>query len=483
MLSAGWVVLIAGLAAAHAPEPGVPQLFVDDELISRKEGVVRKSHACTKLSEPVLIPEKPWEGNRVYVYGTVLQDPASNGLRMWYMSAGDSLAGAVRDPRLDDQAKNHVLYATSEDGIRWRRPALDLFSFGGDPHTNIVFDFHSPSLVFDASQSDPERRYVMFGRTKTGTKPGYTTATSSDGLHWTSNPNDPVLDGGDTCTVTLDPRTGEFLAFFKKSHDYRGFSRRLVYLSTSTDLKTWSAPVLVMAPDEIDDAQTKAEGGICSHFYNMAAFPYGGQYLGFVTHFRYRGEPPEKGPEQSRQDGPIDVQLVHSRNGRVWQRCEDRSPVIPNGPHAYDAGWVLGTANMPVTVGDELWLYYTAINTTHGGYTPKKKVTIARAVWPLDRFVSLDAEGDGIVETRSFAPPGSALSINADASKGSLAVEVLDGKGSVLNGYGATDCEAMSEDSLRHTIQWRGGRGLPGSGEIRLRFVMKRASLFSYTIR
>ncbi|MBX7256492.1 MAG: hypothetical protein K1Y02_09040 [Candidatus Hydrogenedentes bacterium] len=483
MFFAGCAVLVVGLAAANTPEASVSQLFVDDICVARKQGVLRRAHACSKLSEPVLIPEKPWEGNRVYVYGTVLPDAATNGFRMWYMSAGDTLAGTARDPKLGDQAKNHVLYATSADGIRWDRPELNLFSFGGNPHTNIVFDFHSPSIVFNANQSDPEMRYVMFGRSKGGKKSGYTTATSSDGLHWTPNPNEPVLDGGDTCTLTLDPKTGEYLAFFKKSHDYRGFSRRLVYLSTSRDLQTWSAPVLVMAPDEIDDAQTKAEDGICSHFYNMAAFPYGGQYLGFVTHFRYRGEPAEKGPEQSGQDGPIDVQLVHSRDGRVWKRCEDRSPVIPNGPYEYDAGCILGTANMPVAVGDELWVYYTAINTTHGGYTPKKRVTIARAAWPLDRFVSLDAEEEGIVETHSFLSPGSSLVVNADASTGSLAIEVLDGEGKVLKGYGASECEVMNEDSLRRAVQWKGGSELPKGAEIRLRFVLKHASLYSYTIR
>lgn len=64
--------------------------------------------------------------------------------------------------------------------------------------------------------------------------------------------------------------------------------------------------------------------GICA----MAAFRYGSQWLGLVTHFQYIGELPEKGPRQSGLDGPIGAQLVHSRDGRQWSRCEDRSPVI-----------------------------------------------------------------------------------------------------------------------------------------------------------
>ncbi|MFA6243759.1 MAG: hypothetical protein WC655_22650, partial [Candidatus Hydrogenedentales bacterium] len=136
---AAQILFLAGMAAARAPESSVPQLFVDDALVARKVGVVRRAHACTKLSEPVLIPEKPWEGNRVYVYGSVMPDTEHGGYRMWYMSAGTSLAGEVRDPKLGDQSKNHVLYATSSDGVHWTRPDLGLFSFAGDTHTNIVF--------------------------------------------------------------------------------------------------------------------------------------------------------------------------------------------------------------------------------------------------------------------------------------------------------------------------------------------------------
>ncbi|MFA6243571.1 MAG: hypothetical protein WC655_21700, partial [Candidatus Hydrogenedentales bacterium] len=346
-----------------------------------------------------------------------------------------------------------------------------------------VFDWHSPSVVLDAAATDSEKRYALLGRGTFGDKRGYAVATSADGIHWHADTQGLVLDGGDTCTLARDPWTGEYLAFHKKSHEYRGHSRRLVYLSTSKDLQTWSEPVLVMAPDETDDAQTKAEGGICSHFYNMTAFPYGGQFLGFLTHFRYMGEPKETGPEQSRQDGPIDAQLVHSRDGRAWERCEDRSPVIPNGPHAYDAGCILGVANTPVVAGDEMWIYYTAINTTHGIPTPKKRVTIARASWPLDRFVSLDAEADGMIETTAFKSPGSKLLLNADASKGEVAVEVLNGSGEVLTGYTAAECIAVKSDSLKHEVRWHEHADLPTDRDVRLRFVLKRASVYSYTIR
>ena len=38
--------------------------------------------------------------------------------------------------------------------------------------------------------------------------------------------------------------------------------------------------------------------------------------------------------------------------------------VIPRGPHAYDAGSILGLSSIPVIADDQMWLYYTAMTTT-----------------------------------------------------------------------------------------------------------------------
>jgi lysophospholipase L1-like esterase len=247
-------------------------------------------------------------------------------------------------------------------------------------------------------------------------------------------------------------------------------------------LKEWSEPALVMAPDEADDAQVQAEGGQFAQFYNMSAFPYGGQFLGLVTHFRYTGPPDREGTLQSKHDGPIDVQLVHSRNGRMWERCEDRSPVIPNGPHAYDAGCILGVTNTPVVVEDELWMYYTAITTTHGGFVPEKRITIALAKWRLDGFASLDAgEEEGVIRTVTLECAGDRLIINADIA-GTLTVSVLDTDGNTIPGYGHDDCNALTGDSVRHAVSWQSEKNIPNYGPFSLEFRMKNAQLFSFTV-
>jgi len=314
-------------------------------------------------------------------------------------------------------------------------------------------------------------------------KRGYCVAHSPNGLQWELGEGNPVLDGGDTCTLSRNLETGEFLAFHKLTHEHRGRRRRLVYLATSKDMRNWSEPQLAMAPDERDDEQTRGEGGVASEFYNMSAFPYGGQWLGLVTHFRYAGKPEENGPGQSGDDGPIDVQLVHSRDGRSWSRCEDRSPVIANGPHGYDAGCILGVANQPVIVDDEMWVYYAAITTTHGGYLPKKEISIARAAWRLDGWVSLDAGPEGgMVETTVLNPVTGRLCINVDAAEGMLKVELLDEKGAVLPGYSAEECKPLREDSVRQVVHWGEREGLPEARPLRFRFFLQNARLFSWKV-
>jgi len=445
---------------------GLPQLFVDDALIAYKSGVARRVHACTKLDAPVLEPQTPWENEgddqRVYVYGTVLRDEHSGLFRLWYNRG------------------SHVLYATSRDGLRWDRPELGLVELNGSKTNNCVLtSIHSPSVVYSPDAA-PEERYVLLGCRK---NPGsaYHVARSPDGLHWEFYPKNPVLTGGDTSTLMFDPDDKTYFAFHKVSAEWRGYKRRLVYLSVSRDLQTWSPPELVMAPDEMDDLAVQREGGQYGQFYNMSAFPYGGQFLGFVTHFRYTGPPARKGPEQSNSDGPIDVQLVHSRDGRAWKRCEDRSPVIPNGPHGYDAGCILGVANGVVPVGDEVWTYYTAITTTHGGFVPEKRVTIALAKWRRDGFVSLDAgEEAGIVRTVALECPRGRLTVNAVAD--ALTVAVLDASGTEIPGYTHADCTPIHGDSVCHAIAWKNQSFLPENQILCLEFRMQRACLYSFRI-
>lgn len=455
-----------GAEVSARPIGDTPQLLVDDALVAQKSGITRHTHAAAKLPAPVLEPEKPWEAEgddqRVYIYGTVLRDAESGAFRMWY------------------NRSNLLLYATSHDGLTWERPELGLVELNGSKANNcLLSSVHSPSVIYNPNAA-PDERYLLLGFQRTPNK-GYHLAHSPDGLHWTFYPKNPVLPSGDTCTLMFDPDSGDYFAFHKRSGPWLGQKRRLVYLSATRDVQAWPEPNLVMAPDAIDDAQVQKEGGQYGQFYNMSAFPYGGQSLGLVTHFRYAGEPARKGPEQSNSDGPIDVQLVHSRDGRNWARCEDRSPVIANGPYPYDAGCILGVANGVVRVGDELWTYYTAITTTHGGFVPEKRISIALAKWRLDGFISLDAgDEEGVVRTVPLKCTGGRLTINAVA--GQMSVAALDASGKPISGYSHEECLPITGDSVRHEVAWKEHKLLPTDRPVCLEFRLRKTTLYSFNV-
>jgi hypothetical protein len=456
------------ISALRHPGAGKKHLFADDVMIARLHNAVRKVHAASKLEHPVLEADKPWEqgelydgqrDRRVYIYGTVMRDPGTDSFRMWY------------------NRLHNNLYATSKDGVHWDRPNLGQF---GENNRYNLFHFHSPSVILDHRDPDPAKRYKAVG----STRDGYCAAFSADGLHWNLYPTNPILKSSDTITLAQDPANGEYLAFHKRNRDPRTKGRQ-VFLSVSKDMQNWSDPAPVMVTDEIDHQEARLlEGGTHAEFYNMSAFPYGDQWLGMVTLFRRTGEPKVikyGGNAQSHDDGPIDIRLVHSRDGRTWKRCSDRSPVIALGPYHYDSGSILGLCNSPVIYGDEMWMYYTAMTTTHGGYLPDKVMSIARASWRVDGLVSLQAgREEGIVETVPFKFEGSALFVNANVAKGSLSVEVLREVDGEMEPHGK--CLIAEKDSVKIPVVLDNGKKLPSGSRICLRFRIRKGDLYSYTI-
>jgi hypothetical protein len=453
-------------------------IFVDDSAIASKQGVTRVLHAGTKLPRPVLEAGRPWEGRRIYTYGSVHFDAAQGLFHMWYNARVSSeVAGRFENPFL--KHADVVLHATSRDGIHWTRANAGVYAFDGSKANNVVHHFHSPSVVVD--DSDPARRYTMAGSSRIFK--GYSLAFSADGIHWRDAPYNPVIPSSDTVTLTRNPANGEYMMFHKWGAEVRGFRRRTIWLSTSRDRKNWSKPELVLAPDEIDDQWARGPGQR-TEMYVMSAFPYAGQFLGLVSMFRITSETdraklkafsPSEPP--SGADGPIDIQLAVSKDGRKWERTAERKPVIALGaPGSFDAGCILGVSNAVVNE-DEVWVYYTAITTTHGGDLPAKRISIGRASWRLDGFASLHAE-KGDITTVPLPLAGKRVLVNAGAAGGRVEVEVLDAAGKPIAGFARSDCRALSGAGVRQLVRWKGGERVPAQAKS-LRVFLEDADLYA----
>ncbi len=470
--------------------PGKKHLLVDAEQISKLHNLEFKAHPAKKRQAPVIIADMPWEqglvdgklDKRVYIYGTVLFDENKREFRMWYN----------RD--------ESVLFASSNDGINWQKPIVN-----AKENNNILnLKMHSPSIIYDKLEKDPKKRYKAIGSRRAFDKGEisrlkekfyfsdfykdrlnrlYIAAYSEDGLNWTHY-DEPALLSCDTITLAQDQETGEYLAFHKREGDFRVKGRQ-IFLSVSRDMINWSEPKLVLQTDEVDHAAAKAlEGGTHSEFYNMSVFHYANQWMGLVTVFHRTGLPKNSGPGQNLADGPADIQLTTSRDGRHWERSWDRSPIIPIGPNKYDGGTILGVTNTPVLVNDEMWMYYAAMTTTHGGAFPEKEFSIGVASWRIDGMGSVRPKvGGGYFETTPLFVNGGQLFVNGDFSKGELEVELIDVNGKTVPGYGKNECKIVNKDSINAPVLWK-GQNLPKLNRlVKIRFLLENGDLFSYTIK
>ena len=478
---------VAGRGAQPVPPERViilgrlPLLFADDSGIASRDGVVRTLHPGSPLPAPVLTADQPWEGSRVYIFGSVIREPGPPGsdlFRMWYSSH----PVAEHTPPLASAPAFHslTLYATSGDGLTWAKPVLGLFPAGpsSSAANNIVSDFDSPSVLFDRDERDPGRRYKMLG----ALHGAYCAAYSGDGLHWKQYPHNPVLKYSDTITLARDPLSGRYLAYHKRPAIVRGFPRRVVWLATSADFQNWTDPELVFAPDQEDDAWTSRPGER-TEIYNLSVVPHAAGFIGFPAVLRVMKvrTPAQTAPGQSGLDGPLDIQIATSEDGRRWSRSWPRLSMIPRGaPGTFDGGALLGVASQPVDTAGHTWIYYTAINTGHGGTMPPKRTTIGRAEWRLHGFVSLDAGPMGaVVETRALRVAGGRLWVNADASRGELRVALLEADGRPIPGFAAEDCKPLHTDQVGSELQWKAAALLPLDRPVRARIEMTNTSLYS----
>ncbi len=128
------LILLGGVAICPAAggEPttitSAVQLFVDDYLIDTTEGMRRTVHQWRKHPQnPVLRSDKPWEngGNYICTHGSVIHDRQENIFKAWYWTLNDE------DSVIPTAKIKSMCYATSTDGIHWKKPNVGLYEFRG----------------------------------------------------------------------------------------------------------------------------------------------------------------------------------------------------------------------------------------------------------------------------------------------------------------------------------------------------------------
>ena len=460
------------------------QLFVDDWIVAemanmqREQGVPRKHPG-----NPVIKRDKPWDMGRADLYGSAVYDPDSGKIQLFY-AANNVFRGH----------EDRLAYAESHDGgATWTKPELGLIPFGDHRLTNIVLlppsqTMHGPCVFRDTHETDPAKRYKLFtasypdtaylgipriyehrGAFLYGLKdaqlppdcraPGMYVAWSPDGIHWPEPPvhiSDMMSDT--TQCAFWDERIGKYVAYVRA----RTANDRSVARIDSEDFLTWTEPRVVL------------EGTVAQCIYSMGVTPYQGLYIGTPWIFD-RGSEARGGPV-------IWPELAVSRDGVTWMRPFPGRPLIANGPpESADCRQIRMSASL-VVLEDRILLAYGQTDRPH---VTDMRVEIGVATLRLDGFVAMKAgDAEGTILTRQLRFTPGRLYVNAAVEPGGyIKAEVLRGDDGV-EGYALPNCNAVTGDSLRAAVTWQRYEAVPdsGQGDCRIRFLLKKARLYSFWI-
>ena len=122
-------------------------MFLDYRDLETVNGFIRELEPPRKYPlNPILASDHPAEGNWTSFYGSVLRRPDTRAWQMWYTvfkSKGVALA-----------------YAESDDGIAWRKPALDIVKTGRKK-THLVMDNQplGTAVIYDERDERPNWKY------------------------------------------------------------------------------------------------------------------------------------------------------------------------------------------------------------------------------------------------------------------------------------------------------------------------------------
>jgi hypothetical protein len=444
-----------------------PVLFLDDEYVASRTGLAHRLGQLEKWPDnPILRPERPWEGKSIILWGSVLFDPADDLCKIWYEAYDWS-------PRRGLAARRTVLcYAESQDGIHFQRPSLGIYPFAGSTDNNIVYTpppgtvggrgviFDTPTVVLDPFDPPPEQRFkmVLF---RSDVK-AYVRFASPDGIHWREL--GPVLPGGgyrDRNSLMADVDSGQWVLYYKGPGNIR-----TVYMMTSPDFEHWTDHGCVLEPSPEDPPET--------HFYGMVGFRDQGWGLGFLEMYHLLTE-------------NLDTQLLRlGADGRP-QRCMPEHTFLERGRWGeWDFTWSFPGNCAPMRFGEELRVYYGGRSVLHRDRPPADIGNISAiglARLRPEGYACLEAgPSGGILTTVPLEVNGDSCWINADAAGGQVRVELLNPAGEPLNGFTSADCWPLHEDATYFKLNWNRQSSLePLMGQVvRLRFHLSNARLYSF---
>ena len=428
-------------------EPGADILFLDMLDVGRSLWVGQIMHTAEKHPEnPLLEPSDApdsIDSHRVFNGGVVLRD--GDTYKAWYV-AGNPVGDWSKWWEL-----LRLALATSEDGIVWAKPNLGLVELKGSNANNAIpgFNIFAP-VMLNPEQGAPGRRFLALNPNRRKRH------VSADGVHWTDEPVQWVLQGPQPkwfvyqCCL-YDPDAGP-------SRRWRAYGciapkepRRACGYAYSSDGRTFLGhpenPIL------------QPETGVHPMCHDIAVTKYKGHYLALY----------QTGDGYSQH-----LELAVSRDGEHFTRIHGGQPLIAQGGgDSWDRG--MHMPSPPLVVGDTIRLYYGGANYQAPTDKPLDyerwkmcRMAMGLATLRLDGWTCLRNTGGhhiGYVTTVPIAVgdlQGCVLTLNAAADqKNYLLTELLEtDTDDRIPGYEHEHCDEVKGSGVEQVVTWRGKAGL-----------------------
>ena len=422
-------------------------------------GPLRKDPGNPLFTDGALsVPAVPWELLLGNGYPNVFFDPLYGKYRAYYTSylPQENDKKITQTYKAEEKKITGILYAESEDGIHWIKPALGAVSYYGNTENNIIaLNTHGAGFLFDPDEPDARKRYKIISRNDCEPL-NIHAAFSEDGIHfhsWQTVIDDPRFPGDTHNFVLRDRDSGKYRLYT------RTFVREIrteVCLS-SDDFIHWSDPLIALIGLNADD-----------QVYGMTVFQQDGLYWGLAEIFHF-------GDKTEQHYDHVEIELCYSGDGIRFQRVSPFHPFIPNGS-ASDFDFGTCYASAPVSDGDDLRFYYIAGNGTHYHL---KQTGLCLGRIKRNRLAGITGRSDDefTVQTCKIGIGPKELTMCVDVRGGMITYEALDENGEVMQGMSKDESVPITASCDHARLCWRSGKR--PEGLCMLRFYCEKAVLYS----
>ena len=389
-----------------------------------------------------------------------------------------------------------LAFATSTDGINWKRPELGEVEWNGSKANNLIEyppgRLDETCVFVDPTGPDGHRFKLICHNPYVG----MFLFTSPDGIRFQRAEGLLLRYATDNhMSAFWDEQVGKYRIYHRggdKSRPVMGWGGSRMVVLSETDNLFRPLPIDENAPDPHEPGMERPgpDGKLIRplqginrelpavlrmdeldppecDLYQAATVHYARDaYVAFPTlYFHYPGIP----DGGFHNDGVLDLQFASSRDGRHWRRDLRGSYVrldLPDGPATKQMHMLVGM----VPREHMLFQYYMGRRRSHGEgrtadnisgkgfHEPKLGDPIAlRLEQRIDGFVSADTVyAGGSLLTAPFVLNCSHLAINVDTSASGVAhAALLDASGAEIPGCRLEESDRIQGNDTRYILSWR----------------------------